>query len=247
MKKKWIKNLLMLGIVATMAMSTYTPTFAFVDSSQTTKESVLEESFTGTEIETEASEETETATEKESTEKKSTKKKSLTEEETETTSENAFSIEGSGTVLDQIVDSSGKEFYTIQTANNNTYFLIIDHSSNTQNVYMLSTIDENDLKEFLEESQTEESEQTFPSFVLEETKETESEMTVVSTVEETKTSEKSSSNVGTFLLLGLLGGAVVGGYYYLKIYKPRKDGNFFEKEDLEYLDDGVTINEDEKE
>ena len=70
--------------------------------------------------------------------------------------DDAFSVDGNGEVLDNVMDEkSGKEFYTITTANNNTYYLIIDHSSSTKNVYMLSMIDENDLKEFLSEEEPE--------------------------------------------------------------------------------------------
>lgn len=55
---------------------------------------------------------------------------------------------------DSISDSSTKEFYTIKTKNNNTYYLVIDHANNIDNVYMLSEIDENDLKQFLTEDST---------------------------------------------------------------------------------------------
>jgi hypothetical protein len=222
MKNKWIKKLLMVGAVATMLFSTSIPAFAYVDES-----AVLEETFTGEEV-TETETETEAATETEPT-------------TTETTGD-AFSVEGNGTVLDDVVDSSGKEFYTIQTANNNTYFMVIDHSSSVQNVYMLSMIDENDLKEFLDEESETETEVTVPSVVLEEetTEETE---TAVEEPEETSTK---NSQVGTLAILALLGAGVAGGYYYLKFYKPKKDGDFSDDEDLEYLDD-ETVNEDETE
>lgn len=67
---------------------------------------------------------------------------------------NAFSTAGNGQVQDSIGDSSTKEFYTIKTKNNNTYYLVIDHANNIDNVYMLSEIDENDLKQFLSEDTT---------------------------------------------------------------------------------------------
>ena len=69
------------------------------------------------------------------------------EEDEPDSNEGAFSVPGNGEVLDEIRSSSDKEFYTIQTANNTTYYLVIDHSGNTDNVYMLSLIDENDLAE----------------------------------------------------------------------------------------------------
>lgn len=63
----------------------------------------------------------------------------------------AFSIEGNAEVVDHITDGSSKEFYTIRTANNQTFYLVIDHSNTMNNVYMLSAIDENDLQDFIEE------------------------------------------------------------------------------------------------
>jgi hypothetical protein len=154
-------------------------------------------------------------------------------------------VEGNGTVLDNVADASGKEFYTIQTANNSTYFMVIDHSGTSQNVYMLSMIDENDLENFLSEESEDTATWMQPSVVLEEDS-TESDQQVE--VDETVKADDSakSGSFGTLALLGIIGAGIVGGYYYLKIYKPKKDGGFSDDEDLEYLDDGETINEDEE-
>ena len=88
-------------------------------------DSVLEEQFSGEEIPTE----TEAPAEEEEVQEEVPAE--------DNRSDDAFSVDGNGTVLDNMTDhKSGKEFYTIQTANNNTYFIIIDHASTTQNVYM---------------------------------------------------------------------------------------------------------------
>src|SRR5699024_4663269 len=73
--------------------------------------------------------------------------------------ETPFSIPGNGEVLDDKTGDGTKEFLTIQTKNGNTFFLVLDRSSNTENVYMLSMVDENDLAEFLDETKTEEAPQ----------------------------------------------------------------------------------------
>ena len=52
-----------------------------------------------------------------------------------------------------------KEFLTVQTKNGNTFFLVLDRSSNKENVYMLSMIDEDDLAEFVTETKKQETEQ----------------------------------------------------------------------------------------
>ena len=65
--------------------------------------------------------------------------------------EDAFTEPGNGEVQDDIQNESSKEFLTITTKNNNTFYLVIDRSSTSQNVYLLSQVDENDLKEFVDQ------------------------------------------------------------------------------------------------
>ncbi|MGI6096287.1 MAG: DUF4366 domain-containing protein [Lachnospiraceae bacterium] len=155
-----------------------------------------------------------------------------------------FSVPGNGEVRDDITDDSSKEFLTIQTKNNNTFYIVIDRAATTNNVYMLSQIDENDLKEFLDKDQ-QQSLETAPSVVLEDehTDDTESDVSV----EETQTDkpDKAATNSGLFIIL-LLAVAGVAGYYYFKIYKPKQEDEDSENEGLE-MDDGLeTINEDEE-
>ena len=94
-------------------------------------------------------------------------------EETQNPEDTAFSVPGNGEVLDHITDGSSKEFYTIKTANNNTFYLVVDRSQTAQNVYMLSTIDENDLKDFIEAAETESVKETEPAVVIPETEKAE--------------------------------------------------------------------------
>jgi hypothetical protein len=214
MKNKLAKALMMMCMVAVMVMATCVPAFAYVD------ESAVEEDVVEAVIE-----------------------ETSLSEPAEQSADNAFSVAGNGTVLDDVTDTSDKEFYTIQTANNNTFFLIIDRSGTTENVYMLSMIDENDLKDFLDEEENTVATATpTPSVVLEEEPATETP----AVVEQEQTATSSSQNMGSLVILLALAAAVAGGYYYLKIYKPKKDGDFSDDEDLEYLDDGVTINEDDE-
>jgi hypothetical protein len=214
MKNKLAKALMMMCMVAVMVMATCVPAFAYVD------ESAVEEDVVEAVIE-----------------------ETSLSEPAEQSADNAFSVAGNGTVLDDVTDTSDKDFYTIQTANNNTFFLIIDRSGTTENVYMLSMIDENDLKDFLDEEENTVATATpTPSVVLEEEPATETP----AVVEQEQTATSSSQNMGSLVILLALAVAVAGGYYYLKIYKPKKDGDFSDDEDLEYLDDGVTINEDDE-
>ena len=64
-----------------------------------------------------------------------------------------FSVSGNGEVLDDITGDETKQFITVRTKNNQTFFVVIDRANKVDNVYMLSMIDENDLAEFLEEEE----------------------------------------------------------------------------------------------
>lgn len=168
-------------------------------------------------------------------------------EETEPSEEiqDAFSVDGNAEVLDDITDASTKEFFTIKTANGNTFFLIIDRSSSTDNVYMLSMIDEYDLQDFIEEEETIAEETQVPSVVLEET---EPETSVVETeaTEPEETGEGGGLNVNILLLVLLVAIAGAGAFFYFKIFKPANEDEAAESENLELGDGLETENEDEE-
>lgn len=77
---------------------------------------------------------------------------SISEQDVEetVTEHTPFFTPGNGEVINDITDDFSKEFFTVTTANGNTYFLIIDRSQNTENVYILSVIGEADLQDFIE-------------------------------------------------------------------------------------------------
>ena len=81
--------------------------------------------------------------------------------------EPGFTTPGNGDLGDEIKSSNGKDFYTIHTKNNNTFYLVIDHTNSTENVYMLSLIDENDLAEFLGKTQDREEKTAVPVIIPE--------------------------------------------------------------------------------
>ena len=159
----------------------------------------------------------------------------------EAATETVQEVPGNGEVLDNITDDSSKEFYTITTANNNTYYLVIDHSTTSNNVYMLSAIDENDLKDFIEE--TEETPETTPSVIVDEKPEVETpsvETEPEKAETETQTTEKGA--MVAIILAALLG---IGVYGYFKVYKPRQEDDDAESENME-TEMFETINEDEE-
>ena len=153
-----------------------------------------------------------------------------------------FTIVGNGEVKDNITDDSSKEFFTVKTKGGNTFFLVIDRARNSENVYMLSMIDEYDLQEFLDdEERNGKQEEETPAVVLPETK---PEPTPDVEIEEPK--EESSGGMNKILLLvfvAALGGA--GAFFYFYIYKPKQSEPEVSKENLEY-EALPTKNEDEE-
>lgn len=152
-----------------------------------------------------------------------------------------FTIAGNGEVEDNIVDDPSKEFFTVKTKGGNTFFLVIDRARNSENVYMLSMIDEYDLQEFLDdEERNGKQEEETPAVVLPETK---PEPTPDVEIEEPK--EESNGGMNKILLLvfvAALGGA--GAFFYFYIYKPKPKEETPQSENLETDQSLATVNED---
>lgn len=219
--KKWLAVLVMAaGILSAAPLSA----FAFTDEAAQTEAAPAENT------QAEAAPETPVVEEKEES-----------KPETEAT---PFSVPGNGELVDDKADDDTKQFLTIQTKNGNTFFLVLDRSSNTENVYMLSMIDENDLADFIEGTPTQaESETEAPAVVIPEVEEEPEEP------EQETEPEKEPEGTNTCMLLAaallLVGG--IGGFYYLKVLKPKKAEEDAENEDLEFYDGGEYINEDHPE
>ncbi len=162
----------------------------------------------------------------------------IMEEAPEETGATPFSVAGNGQLLDDITDDETKQFLTVQTKNGNTFFMVIDRSRNSENVYMLSLVDEYDLAEFLGE-ETEPVEEEKPAVVIEEPQ-------PEPVPEESQPEpENAGMNMGAVLTILVLGAGVVGGYYYFKILKPKREEEEAESEDLEFYDGGAYTNEEE--
>ena len=60
------------------------------------------------------------------------------ETEAQPETQNPFTPDGTGTVVDNATDQDGKEFYTITTPDENVFFLVIDNQKSAENVYFLN-------------------------------------------------------------------------------------------------------------
>lgn len=142
-----------------------------------------------------------------------------------------FSIEGNGNLVDDAYDDDTKEFITVQTKNNQTFFVVIDRANTLNNVYMLSMIDEDDLQQFLsdEDADLTKIDDISDLAALEE--------------EEPEPEEKEQpkgSGGMLYIFLIIAGAGILAGYYYIRIYKPRKEEQEADSEDME----GTELKED---
>lgn len=220
-KYSYWKKAAMMTATAAMLMGSCTPAFAYVSSG--TEEQLLTETADGAGEDASGEAANGNAADVGQNGSATEDANAVTEH---TEAGTAFSVPGTATLQDSITDGSSKEFYTIRTANNNTFYLVIDKSATSNNVYMLSAVDENDLTEFLSDEELEalkDSAQNSKTGVVlpESTKESvDEESSAVPEVTKPAEQKKTSSmkTVMTTILLLALG--AVGAYYYFKIYKP---------------------------
>lgn len=148
--------------------------------------------------------------------------------------------------------AAGKEFYTISTKSGKVFYLIIDNEQSQDNVYFLTEVDEQDLMNFtLSDTVTLPDVDTVYATVDGEDDQTETPATEEEKTEETETPEEpevqepaKTSNLGSYLLIGLLAAGVGAGAWYMKIYKPKHE---FDDDDEyeEFDDDSETYEKDD--
>ena len=158
---------------------------------------------------------------------------------------------------------TGKEFYTIQTASEKVFYLIIDRDGEEEMVYFLTEVTENDLlnvtadnSETLPknsaalESAIPVTEGALPNNNGETEKEEEPTEEPTEDGEEENTEEpepepeKTGENpMATYAILGIVAVAAIGGGYYFKVVRKKKEEFLDEDDDEddeeeEYEDDG---------
>ena len=122
--------------------------------------------------------------------------------------------------------------------------MIIDRSANVDNVYMLSQIDENDLKEFLEEDTSASTiVDVTPEVVIDEN--THSEQTE-QPVTESPEKEGTASNLGALVAIFAAAILGVGAYGYIKFIKPKKDEDEGDDEGIEMIGESDSFEEDQE-
>ena len=149
---------------------------------------------------------------------------------------------------DSQTSEKGKEFYTIQTASEKVFYLVIDRDGEDEKVYFLTEVSEKDLMNFtLSDSVTLPEVDTVyaePEKKAEEEKPETTETDEKDKVEDDIQMPEDKSPFGTYLLIALVAvGAAAGGYYF-KVYKPKHE--YDDEDEMEEDEDESEDSESEK-
>ena len=193
------------------------------------------------------------------------------EEQPQAVTESAVPLtpDGQGTVIDNVTEADGKEFFTIMTPDENVFYLIIDRQRDSENVYFLNAVTESDLMALAEkdeEGANTETESAIPEpepvctcdekcapgevdtdcpicvLNLKQCAGQEKQVQDVETETDAEASKQPKRGANAWILILVAVAAGLAGYYF-KIYKPKKD--LEDAEDIdELIRDDDTINED---
>jgi len=145
-----------------------------------------------------------------------------------TTQTNPFTPSGQASVIDEANESDGKDFYTFSTPAGNVFYLIIDHQRDSENVYFLNSITEDDLADVAKKSDNKSSTDAVPTV---ETKPIEKTAEPIQSSEPEKPKERST--IGTIIFIVIALAAVGGVGYYYKVLKPKQQAASLPSDDDE--------------
>ena len=122
---------------------------------------------------------------------------------------NPLPPDGQGPMVDNATGEEGKEFFTITTADESVFYLVVDKQKGSQNVYFLNTVTLDDLKSLADPGKVEETPivtpepEPTPAPTVEPEPDPEPEPTPAPTVEpepDPEPEQKGGSSMGTLLL-----------------------------------------------
>lgn len=235
MRKKVFRVGAMLVLCLIMVLGTATSAFAYYNEDEANEGStvVVEEPAEETTTETEAPSETETPADE---------------------PQGQITPDGNLTLVDDLDYSSraGLQFMTVTSKDGHVFYIVIDRTANSENVYFLNQVDAADLMALMNDEQKEE------YLKEQEAKQQEQQQTTVTPAQqETQApseteqpaqtdAEKQPLNNSMVMIavFGVIGIGVIAAYYFLKI-NPKKNGSSID-EDREFYDDEEYENEDQE-
>lgn len=153
--------------------------------------------------------------------------------------------DGGGTVAENTItagNSNGeaKQFLTVKTKNDHTFYIIIDNASNTNNVYLLDQVTDTDLIDLIAENDAQKAEEIEEKRTAESTEENIKETETMEN-EPVKTNRKErNTGMASRLLMLILIGAGAGIYMYFK----KKKGQRYDEDELEEDEDAGDLKKD---
>jgi len=126
--------------------------------------------------------------------------------------------------------ADARQFITFQTKNGKTFYLIINHDEDSENVMLLTEVSEDDLLNMVEKKEAPKQEVVKEEPVKEE-------------IKPEKKDEK--SNLGTYIILLLVVGGALGAGYYFKVVKKKEDKELeaLEEEDDDFFSEAASEEE----
>ena len=162
--------------------------------------------------------------------------------DTQETASSPLTPDGNLELVDDVTqESDGKQFITVQSKNDNTFYIVIDRDKDTDNVYFMNLVDEADLMALMEDGEVTvkctcktrceagDVDTTCPvckNNMVECTgveEEKEVETTTEPTADDTEKTESKGSSAPILLILLIVGFGAGGAVYYLKFKKPKTD------------------------
>ena len=235
MRKKVFRVGAMMVLCLIMVLGTATSAFAYYNEDEANEGStvVVEEPAEETTTETEAPSETETPVDE---------------------PQGQITPDGNLTQVDDLDYSSraGLQFMTVTSKDGHVFYIVIDRTANSENVYFLNQVDAADLMALMNDEQKEE------YLKEQEAKQQEQQQTTVTPAQQetqapseteqpaqTEAEKRPLNNSMVMIaVFGVIGIGVIAAYYFLKI-KPKKNGSSID-EDREFYDDEEYENEDQE-
>lgn len=235
MRKKVFRVGAMLVLCLIMVLGTATSAFAYYNEDEANEGStvVVEEPAEETTTETEAPSETETPADE---------------------PQGQITPDGNLTLVDDLDYSSraGLQFMTVTSKDGHVFYIVIDRTANSENVYFLNQVDAADLMalmndeqkgEYLKEQEAKQQEQQ-QTTVTPAQQETQAPSETEQPAQTEAEKQPLNNSMVMIAVFGVIGIGVIAAYYFLKI-KPKKNGSSID-EDREFYDDEEYENEDQE-
>ena len=228
MRKKVFRVGAMLLLCLTVLLGTATSAFAYYNEDEANEDSTV--------VVEEPAEETPAETEPPATEP-----------------QGQITPDGNMTLVDDLDYSSraGLQFMTVTSKDGHVFYIVIDRTANSENVYFLNQVDAADLLSLMNDEQKEAYQKEQEARQLEQQATVSPVQTETQTPAETEQPQQTepekqplNNNMVMIAVFGVIGIGVIAAYYFLKI-KPKKNGSSID-EDREFYDDEEYENEDQE-